>query len=213
MRGLKLTPLESPHRNGAGVGGVELPSKPKSLRKALPPIKSPKIHPAGTADPVKNIDSEDGGEPPQENFDSPPVKSWRRFLFLVVAFIGGASGGAAYMIHSMHGNSTSAPTLRPSLRPTTPSPSLAPTTEDAVSVSSLTSSSSTSAPTLQPSLRPTTPSPSLAPTTEDTVSVSVAFDVEADAEPTAAEEAMLKTTIANSAGVNEDSVEVSKISS
>ena len=185
MRGVKLTPLESPRRNGAGVGGVELPSKPKSLRKALPPIKSPKIHPAGTADPVKNIDSEDGGEPPQENFDSPPVKSWRRFLFLVVAFIGGASGGAAYMIHSMHGNSTSAPTLRPSLRPTTPSPSL----------------------------RPTTPSPSLAPTTEDTVSVSVAFDVEADAEPTAAEEAMLKTTIANSAGVNEDSVEVSKISS
>jgi hypothetical protein len=135
MRGVKLTPLESPRRNGAGVGGVELPSKPKSLRKALPPIKSPKIHPAGTADPVKNIDSEDGGEPPQENFDSPPVKSWRRFLFLVVAFIGGASGGAAYMIHSMHGNSTSAPTLRPSLRPTTPSPSLAPTTEDTVSVS------------------------------------------------------------------------------
>ena len=135
MRGVKLTPLESPRRNGAGVGGVELPSKPKSLRKALPPIKSPKIHPAGTADPVKNIDSEDGGEPPQENFDSPPVKSWRRFLFLVVAFIGGAAGGAAYMIHSMHGNSTSAPTLRPSLRPTTPSPSLAPTTEDTVSVS------------------------------------------------------------------------------
>ena len=135
MRGVKLTPLESPHRNGAGVGGVELPSKPKSLRKALPPIKSPKIHPAGTADPVKNIDSEDGGERPQENFDSPPVKGWRRFLFLVVAFIGGASGGAAYMIHSMHGNSTSAPTLRPSLRPTTPSPSLAPTTEDTVSVS------------------------------------------------------------------------------